>query len=258
MLGKIYKIVNDLNDKVYVGQTIRSLAERFQKHCNLADDIRRTMAIKKAILKYGKEHFRIELIEECDVSELNEREQYWIEFYDAYTKGYNCTKGGQGCGHSQKLTQDEEEELTILYKMGVSSLVLASLFKVDKTTVLNYVKKHGLKIHHILENIVDVEKPKTYIRENEPSVSEVAEKFHISKCSVYNILKQANDETLVIRKRIPKTSNAVIHAKDICEKYNEGYNIQDLIKMFHSPKRYISKVLKENGIEIQRGRKARL
>lgn len=258
MLGKIYKIVNDLNDKVYVGQTIQSLTARFQKHCSLSDDLGRTMAIKKAILKYGREHFRIELIEECDVSELNEREQYWIEFYNAYTEGYNCTKGGQGCGHSQKLTQDEEEELIILYKMGVSSLVLASLFKVDKTTVLNYVKKHGLKIHHILENIVDVEKLKTYIRENEPSVSEVAEKFHISKSSVYNILKKANDETLVIRNRIPKTSNAVIHAKEICEKYNEGYNIQDLIKMFHSPKRYISKVLKDNGTEIQRGRKARL
>ena len=36
MTGKIYKIVNDINDKVYVGQTIRTLKVRFQRHCNFS------------------------------------------------------------------------------------------------------------------------------------------------------------------------------------------------------------------------------
>ena len=258
MTGRIYKIVNDINDKVYVGQTIQTLTQRFQKHCSKSDDLGQTMAIKKAILKYGKEHFRIELVEECDVSLLNERERYWIDFYDAYEKGYNCTKGGQDNGHSQKLAPEDERELIILYEAGVSSPVLAKMFNVDRSTVVNYMKRNGIKRHHNLENDVDIEAVKTYIRDNKPLVNNVAEKFGISRCSVYNIIKQANDSSLILESHNPRKSNATIHSEEICEKYIEGHNIQDLIKMFHSSKRYISKVLKENGIEIQRGRKARL
>lgn len=261
MTGKIYKIVNDINNKVYVGQTIRTLSVRFYKHCSFSDDINHTMAIKKAIHKYGKEHFEIELIEElkdCTQELLNEREIYWIAFYEAYTKGYNLTKGGQYCGHAQKLSDDEEKQLVELYSKGYSSLKLANMFNVDKTTVLNYVKKHGIARHDVLEAKVDIEEVKRYIRENKPTAKDVADKFGICKCSVYNIIKRANDETLILESYNPRKSKATIYSKEICDKYNEGYNIQDLIKMFHTNKKYISKVLKENGIKIQRGRKARL
>ena len=47
MTGKIYKIVNDINDKVYVGQTIRTLKVRFQRHCNLNEDC--SMVIKRLL-----------------------------------------------------------------------------------------------------------------------------------------------------------------------------------------------------------------
>jgi group I intron endonuclease len=256
MIGRIYKIVNDLNDKVYVGQTIRTLTVRFQKHCSKSDDLGQTMAIKKAILKYGKEHFKIELIEECDSSILNEREIYWINFYNSYKKGYNLTKGGQGNGHSQKLSDDDELKLIDLYKEGYGTLRIAKLFNVDKTTVLNYVKKHNLKKRSSLEGMVDIEAVKAYIRENKPLVNDVAEKFGISRCSVYNIIKKANDETLIVESYNPRKSNANIHAEEICNMYNKGYNIQDLVKRFHTQKKYISKILKSNGIKIQRNRKA--
>ena len=261
MTGKIYKIVNDINNKVYVDQTIRTLTERFYKHCNYSDDVNHTMAIKKAIHKYGKEHFKIVLLEElenCNQETLNEREIYWIAFYDSYSNGYNLTKGGQYCGHSQKLSIEEEDNLVDLYRKGYSSLKLADMFHVDKTTVLNYAKKHNVGRQDTLEAKVDVEAIKAFIRDTKPMAIEVAAKFGISKCSVYNIIKRANDNTLILESYNPRKSNASIHSKEICGKYNDGFNIQDLIKMFHSNKRYISKVLKENGIEIQRGRKALL
>ena len=44
--------------------------------------------------KYGVEHFRIELIEETENPE--EREIYWIGYFNGYTQGYNATKGGDG------------------------------------------------------------------------------------------------------------------------------------------------------------------
>lgn len=257
MTGKIYKIVNDINDKIYVGQTIRPLKVRFQKHCNPNEG--KDMVITKAIKKYGKEHFRIELIEEipnCTYDLLNEREIYWIAFYNSYHCGYNSTKGGQAMGKEQKLSEDEECKLVQLYDEGLSSVKLAKMFNIDKTTVLNYAKKHNLHRKDILEGKVDIEAIKDYIRYNKPLVMDVAEKFNICRCSVYNIIKKANDPTLILESHNPRKSNAKIHSKEVCEKYNEGYNIQDLIKIFHSSKRYISKVLKENGIKIHKNRRA--
>ena len=46
--------------------------------------------------KYGVENFSISLIEECDLSLLEEREQYWINQLNTYHQGYNATLGGDG------------------------------------------------------------------------------------------------------------------------------------------------------------------
>ena len=78
MLGKIYKITNKINGKIYIGQTVKSLKERFQKHCwgtTEKDSYHLNMAIKKAIRKYGKQNFTIELIEEVEQNKLDERKK---------------------------------------------------------------------------------------------------------------------------------------------------------------------------------------
>lgn len=49
-----------------------------------------------AMNKYGIHHFQIELVEECDLSVLSDREIYWIDYYNSYYTGYNATKGGDG------------------------------------------------------------------------------------------------------------------------------------------------------------------
>lgn len=54
------------------------------------------MPIHLAIYKYGLENFSIDIIEECPPEILNEKEKYWIKYYNSYKKGYNATEGGQG------------------------------------------------------------------------------------------------------------------------------------------------------------------
>ena len=97
MTGKVYKIYNDINNKLYIGKTLSTIEERFKQHCH--DKTSRKCEkrpLYNAMNKYGEEHFHVELIEECDVDLLSQRECYWIEFYDTYHNGYNATKGGDG------------------------------------------------------------------------------------------------------------------------------------------------------------------
>ena len=96
-MSKIYKIVNDVNNKIYIGKTRATLERRFKEHCS--DRTRRdteNRPLYRAMNKYGIEHFSIHLIEECPDEEASAREQYWIGFYKTYTDGYNATLGGDG------------------------------------------------------------------------------------------------------------------------------------------------------------------
>ena len=94
-MAYIYKITNDINQKIYVGKTERTVEERFLEHCRA---FKRESCEKRplysAMRKYGIEHFHIELIEETDNPE--EREIYWIEKLGSFKNGYNATLGGDG------------------------------------------------------------------------------------------------------------------------------------------------------------------
>lgn len=96
-MAYVYKITNDINGKIYVGQTSRSLERRWNEHCR--DMYRRNMEkrpLYAAMNKYGVKHFHMELIEECSLEDVCEREKYWIEYYHSFKNGYNATMGGDG------------------------------------------------------------------------------------------------------------------------------------------------------------------
>ena len=103
----IYKVTCLINNKIYIGQTRININERWKQHCIsafLQSHGDYNFAFHRAIRKYGKENFKIELIEECSLEQLNEREKYWIKYYDSYNSGYNSTLGGDG---QQKYNYDE-------------------------------------------------------------------------------------------------------------------------------------------------------
>lgn len=97
MKSNIYIIKNHINNKVYIGQTTKSIQKRFLKH---TQDARfKTDASKRplyqAMQKHGIQHFYVELIEVCDTKDADAREEFWIKHYNAYgSGGYNATIGG--------------------------------------------------------------------------------------------------------------------------------------------------------------------
>ena len=95
MIGRIYLIENQVNHKQYIGKTYNSIAERWKEHCKDYQKARcEKRPLYEAMNKYGIENFTVELIEETD--NLEEREKYWVAYYDSYRNGYNATLGGDG------------------------------------------------------------------------------------------------------------------------------------------------------------------
>ena len=108
----IYKITNIQNDKVYIGQTIRPIEERFNRHMN--DALHHIIDTKfcRAINKYGRESFKIELIDMATTQEeLTNREYCWINFYNSCESGYNSTNDKNKCGGNTYQYVDNLDEI---------------------------------------------------------------------------------------------------------------------------------------------------
>ena len=84
MIG-IYKIENLLNHKCYIGQSIH-IERRWKEHCQKSTK----SVISQAIKKYGKENFSFQILEECEIDELAEKEIAYIhKFNSIIPNGYN-------------------------------------------------------------------------------------------------------------------------------------------------------------------------
>lgn len=94
---RVYLITNLVNNKKYVGITHNTIEHRFDQHIQKSRCKRGTWILHRALRKYGKENFKIELLEDnISKQQITERENYYICFYDTYNNGYNMTLGGAG------------------------------------------------------------------------------------------------------------------------------------------------------------------
>lgn len=147
MNGYIYKITNDINDKVYIGKTNLTVEERFKEHCS---DYKKRIAenrpLYRAMNRYGKEHFTIDIIEECDISILSDREIYWINYYDSYHNGYNATLGGDG------KTLYDYDYIVSLINEGATYQEIENKIGCSYDTILNIAKKAGVSVKRTISS----------------------------------------------------------------------------------------------------------
>ena len=113
---EIYKITNTVTNKVYVGQAVSHILNhkkyrpyghkrRFKSHISEAFSSKKNQShfLNNAIRKYGVDDFKVELIECCDINMSDEREIYYIKYYNSlYPYGYNLKNGGHKFTHSEE------------------------------------------------------------------------------------------------------------------------------------------------------------
>lgn len=87
----IYKIINNVNNKLYIGSSM-NIKSRFSKHKSLLKNNKHDNDyLQNSFNKYGIDNFSFEVIEFCEVSELIDKENYYINFYKSnnLNLGYN-------------------------------------------------------------------------------------------------------------------------------------------------------------------------
>lgn len=141
MKGYVYLIENKINNKKYIGKTYLTIEERWKQHCK--DALRITMEhrpLYEAIKKYGIENFIISELEYCENCE--EREKYWISYYNSYHEGYNATLGGDGKAYFEHSDQEVIEK----YNELKSVKAVAEYFNCDQDTISIRLKNNGITI----------------------------------------------------------------------------------------------------------------
>lgn len=110
MIG-IYMYENKINHKKYIGQST-NIERRKEEHLKWPSKYSRFDLELQAI---GEEQFTFSILEECSVDELDEKEIYWIKFYNSKEEGYNLTIGGQNyrgeSNPASKLTEEQVRDI---------------------------------------------------------------------------------------------------------------------------------------------------
>lgn len=111
----IYMVINLINDKKYIGQSI-NIKQRFitnhQYDFNNPKNSSYNTKFYQALRKYGWNNFAVLVLEQCDKNQLDEREIYYIDKYNTFKEGYNSTIGGQYWTskiHSQEIEEKRRQ-----------------------------------------------------------------------------------------------------------------------------------------------------
>lgn len=211
MIG-IYKITKKENGKAYIGQS-NNIERRFTQHCYKGEKAR--IPLDVAIKKYGKDAFTFEVIEECTPEQLNERESYWIKYYDTVKNGYNCSEGGdqQSTGENNGRSKLTEKDIIKIRTAYANHKRQQDVYQDYKDIIsFGYFQNlwQGRSWSHIMPEVFTEENKKYYIYENSKGEKGSSAKF-------------TDEEVIQIRKRYVKES-----AKTIYEDYKERVSYQTL------------------------------
>ena len=144
-MAYIYQITNNINGKKYIGLTyLDDPIERWKKHLREIKSHQDKRPLYDAMKKHGIENFTFQVLEETDFPE--EREQYYIQLFQTFGKGYNATLGGDG--HKTAFSTEESiQQLVALHQSGKSCQEIAATLNKDAMTISRKLKGLGFDLN---------------------------------------------------------------------------------------------------------------
>lgn len=139
----IYKAINLVNNKIYIGKTKHSLEQRIKQHLKTSKQNERYF--QRALKKYNKDCFLWSVEYKTNNYEnLNKKEKYFIKLYNSnnINLGYNLTEGGEGlCNPSKntriKISKGKLGKKNPNYKDGSTSLLIDSFCNICGKKIQN-------------------------------------------------------------------------------------------------------------------------
>ena len=180
----IYKITNKINNKVYIGQTSSSIDYRWQTHIHDSKKAEcQNRPLYRAFHKYGIENFTVEEIEECNSEIVNEREIYWINYYNSYKEGYNATLGGEG----RPLA--DYNLIYELWKKGCNRTEIIRQTNYDIGTITRALKGYGVSDEELIKrqwsscnkSVAKIDKNTLEIIQIYPSIASAEKEYGIPR-----------------------------------------------------------------------------
>lgn len=145
----IYKITNLINTKSYIGQSV-NIEKRWEKHKKIylkENSHTYRYPLYSAFRKYGIENFSFEILEKCNKEELNNKEIYWINFFNTFFNGYNQTLGG-----NQTLKIPKENIIGIIKDLKETDLTVKEIAQKRNVSVdLVYDINSGTSWNQLIE-----------------------------------------------------------------------------------------------------------
>lgn len=205
----VYKCTNLINNKTYIGLTVKDLEKRKQEHFNSAFNTNGNTVFYRALRKYGEKNFNWEIIDTAETeSELKCKEKYWIDYYNSFIGyknplGYNMTLGGDGAlgyshadGHNKGSKNNNTE-----------------LSEDDVIRIKNYIKEETYTQYEIAEMfnvtnsaISSIKKGRSWVNVGE----------NVSELGYWNNKKLTELDVLEIKELI----KLGVDNKDIVKKFN--------------------------------------
>lgn len=241
MKGIIYKITNKVNGKSYIGQTRYTIEFRWKQHQHKKDNT----YFHNAIHKYGVENFNVEILEECNIEVLDSREIFYIAKFDTFNNGYNLTIGGDG---NRRLLLDEKyDEIKELYLSGFSSNKIATLYKVDKASIVKILKQLGIKIRSNKLNINHQEFLELVQDYNSGySLRELAKRYDCSVSGLKEYLQRRGVD-IKVKYRILEDKEA---QESMINDYLDGkLKLSEIQAKYHCSYNVFTKILSLHGID---------
>lgn len=221
MIGIIYKVTNDLNASVYIGQTIYLLENRWEWHLKKSQNLMDNSKFHKAIRELGQEHFKIEEVARVNVKDLDDFEIYYINKYDSFFNGYNSTLGGGGKRSYVYTDKNIVEDIISMYNKGISSNKIGAKYKVDKATIIRVLKLYKVEIKDRTFSPTD--------QEREALINQYKSGYSLSKLSrLYKVAGSTIKRFLSINGVQVTTKNYILRNKEKCRSIAEDYKTHNV------------------------------